>query len=297
MKIFTYQIFASVAETGSFKKTAAALNVTPSAVSHAIDNMEKELGLPLLIRNRSEMVLSQAGSELLPMVERLLNEDRQIHTRSAKIAGLAGGTLRIGAISSVCIAWLPTIIRHFKKQYPSVAITIVQGSFKEIEQGVALGRIDLGFSAYPAHHRLDAAFLIDDEIKCLTPKDFVPKNGHAISQADLRGQHFILQRADYDSDTKVALDELDVKPQAINYSIDDQSILAMVEAELGWGILPDLALTRLSGEVSAYPFEQPYFRHLGLLTNPSAASDPLVQAMKKEILSFTKDFQNKKASK
>ncbi|MCK8617087.1 LysR family transcriptional regulator [Fructobacillus sp. M158] len=296
MKIFTYQIFASVAETASFKKTAQQLHITPSAVSHAIASMENELGLPLLIRNRSEMVLSQAGNELLPMVERLLNEDRQIHARAAKIAGLAGGTLRIGAISSVCIAWLPTIIRHFKKQYPDVSITIVQGSFREIEQGVAQGRIDLGFSANQTGQHVDAHFLIDDEIKCLTPKDFVPKNGHSISQADLSGQHFILQRADYDSDTKVALDELDVKPQAINYSIDDQSILAMVEADLGWGILPDLALTRLSGEVSAYPFEKGYFRHLGLLTNSSAKNDPLVQAMKKEILNYIVEFQTKKAS-
>lgn len=83
MKTFTYQIFASVAENASFKKAAKELNITPSAVSHAIANMENELGLPLLIRNRSEMVLSQAGKELLPMVERLLNEDRQIHARAA----------------------------------------------------------------------------------------------------------------------------------------------------------------------------------------------------------------------
>ncbi|MBS9334654.1 LysR family transcriptional regulator [Fructobacillus sp. M1-13] len=284
MKIFTYQIFASVAETGSFKKTALALNITPSAVSHAIANMENELGFPLLIRNRSEMVLSQGGNELLPIVERLLNEDRQIHSRAAKLAGLAGGTVRIGAISSVCIAWLPSIIRHFKKRYPEVNITVFQGSFKEIEQGVALGRLDLGFSAYPASNRVESTFLIDDEIKCLTQRDFVPKNGHSIAQADLTNQHFILQRADYDSDTKATLDELDVKPQAINYSIDDQSILAMVEAGLGWGILPDLALTRLSGEVRAFPFEKHYFRHLGLLTNPSSSTDPLVQAMKEEIL-------------
>ncbi|MGQ2225791.1 LysR family transcriptional regulator [Fructobacillus fructosus] len=286
MKTFTYQIFASVAETGSFKKTAQALNITPSAVSHALANMERELGITLLIRNRSEMTLSQSGKELLPMVERLLNEDRQIHTRAAKISGLAGGTIRIGAISSVCIAWLPTIIHRFKEKHPEVAITIFQGSFKEIEQGVNLGRIDIGFSAYPVDERLDSCPLIDDEIKCITENDFIPKNGESISKDDLQNQHFILQRADYDSDTKVALDELDVKPQAINYSIDDQSILAMVEAGLGWGILPDLALTRLSGAVQSFPFEAPYFRHLELITNHSASEDPLVQGMKKEILSY-----------
>ncbi|MCO0832324.1 LysR family transcriptional regulator [Fructobacillus sp. W13] len=288
MKTFTYQIFATVAETASFKKTADQLNITPSAVSHAIASLEKELSLPLLVRNRSEMALSQAGADILPMVERLLNEDRKIHDRAANLAGLATGKLRIGAISSVCIAWLPTIIQRFKKAYPNVSITVFQGSFKEIEEGVALGRIDIGFSALPANEQLDTTFLLDDEIKCITQADFKPINGKTVTQEDLEQQHFILQKADYDSDTKAALDELQVKPQAINYSIDDQSILAMVEAGLGWGILPDLALTRLSGEVKAFPFETHYFRHLGLVTNPSAAEDPLVQAMKQVILADIK---------
>ncbi|MFC4760470.1 LysR family transcriptional regulator [Fructobacillus durionis] len=286
MKTFTYQIFASVAENASFKKAAKELNITPSAVSHAIANMENELGLPLLIRNRSEMVLSQAGKELLPMVERLLNEDRQIHARAAKIAGLEGGSIRIGAFSSVCVTWLPTIIHRFKKKHPGVSINIIQGSFKEIDQGVSQGRIDIGFSTFPSSERLDSVNLINDELKCITANDFVPKNGQSIGLADLKNQHFILQRADYDADTKVALDELDVQPQAINYSIDDQSIIAMVEAGIGWGILPDLALTRLSGEVKAYPFQTPYFRHLTLVTNPSVADDPLVQEMKSEILQY-----------
>lgn len=288
MKTFTYQIFATVADRGSFRKAADDLNITPSAVSHAISHLETQLGIPLLIRNRSEMQVTRNGQILLPMVERLLNEERQLLSAAAKIQGLQGGQIRIGAISSVCIAWLPTIIRRFSKKYPQVEITLIQGSFAEIEQALSLGKIDLGFSALPTISRLDALPLIDDEIKCITPADFTPKNGVSISQDDLEDRHFILQRSDYDSDTKAALDELQVKPQAINYSIDDQSILAMVEAGLGWGILPDLALTKLSGEVEAYPFEHPYYRHLGLVINPSSAKDPFVKAMQKEILSYLK---------
>lgn len=286
MKTFTYEIFTTVAELKSFRKAADALNITPSAVSHSISHLENQLGIPLLLRNRSEMVVTKNGEILLPMIERILNQERQLLATAAKIQGLQGGQIRIGAISSVCIAWLPTIIRRFAKTYPDVEITLIQGSFAEIEQALSLGKIDLGFSALPAEDRLDSFDLIDDEIKCITDADFVPKNGHSISQADLTDQHFILQRSDYDSDTKAALDELQVKPQAINYSIDDQSILAMVEAGLGWGILPDLALTKLAGDVKAYPFEKHYYRHLGLVINPSSAKDPFVKAMKQEIFNY-----------
>ncbi|MDF7637676.1 LysR family transcriptional regulator [Leuconostocaceae bacterium ESL0958] len=287
MKTFSYQIFETVAQTASFTKAASQLNITPSAVSHGISQLETALGFPLLLRNRSAMQLTAAGQALLPLAARLVNDERQLLALAAKMKGLDTGTLRIGAISSICIAWLPTIIQRFAKKHPEIEISLMQGSFAEIEEAVFLGKLDLGFSALPAHERLDTIFLQSDPLKCLTPASYQPKNGRSISAADLTDQHFILQKADYDSDTKAALDELQVKPQAINYSIDDQSILAMVEAGLGWGILPDLALKNMKGQaVAAYPFEKPYARQLGLVFNPSAAADPLVSAMKTEILAF-----------
>ncbi len=78
---------------------------------------------------------------------------------------------------------------------------------------------------------------------------------------------FILQPGDYDRDTKAALDHYNIAPNAIQFSIDDQSIIAMVEAGLGFGILPKLALEKMTGDVAIYPFDAPFYRSLGLVTS------------------------------
>lgn len=53
MANFSYEVFSKVVERGTLAKAAAELNVTPSAVSHSVSQLETELGFPLLIRNRT----------------------------------------------------------------------------------------------------------------------------------------------------------------------------------------------------------------------------------------------------
>ena len=59
---FSYEVFSKVVERGTLAQAAAELNVTPSAVSHSISQLETELGFPLLIRNRTGVTLTEAVS-------------------------------------------------------------------------------------------------------------------------------------------------------------------------------------------------------------------------------------------
>ncbi len=131
--------------------------------------------------------------------------------------------------------------------------------------------------------------LISDPIRCVTPSSFVPKNRHSITKDDLIGQKFILQKMDYDRDTKLALDYYNVELNSINFSIDDQSIISMVEAGIGLGILPDLALNKLNGDINVYPFSETFTRQVALVVNKNQMTSPSVAAMVKHIESFIKD--------
>ncbi len=65
MTITQLEIFSKVVEMGSFTKTAEALNMTQSAVSHSIGGLETELGLVLLIRDRKEgVIISEFGMRI-----------------------------------------------------------------------------------------------------------------------------------------------------------------------------------------------------------------------------------------
>ncbi|WP_125767157.1 LysR family transcriptional regulator [Lapidilactobacillus wuchangensis] len=277
MALFQYQVFATVVTNKTFRAAAETLHVTPSAISHSISQFETELGFPLFVRRRTGVELTTDGEAIYPLVQSILNMEARLQQVAANIQGLNAGSIRIGAFSSVCINWLPTIIQKFRRQFPKIEISIVQGTFEQIEEMVQQGRVDIGFSALPVEDNLLIEPLIQDPIYCVTPTNFVPKNKKSVTLADIGKRRFILQQVDYDGDTKAVLDRYNVTPNTISYSIDDQSILSMVESDLGWGILPELALQKLSGRVHIYPFSETYHRTICLVTNRVQAETPSTQ--------------------
>ncbi|BDR58986.1 LysR family transcriptional regulator [Xylocopilactobacillus apicola] len=294
MTNFSYQVFREVVVKGTFTRAAQSLNVTPSAVSHSINQLEKELGFPLLIRNRTGVELTADGKTLMPVVQSILNLEDQLQQVASNINGSNTGTVRIGAFSSVSTNWLPNIIRRFKEKYTNVEINVIQGGFNQIIDQIKQGRVDLGFSSLPVEEGIVVEPLVRDQIYCVTPRDFVPNNQKSITDKDVAKQNFVLQQIDYDRDTKRALDRYRVSSNSISYSIDDPSILAMVESGLGLGILPELALKRMVGDVNIYPFEEPYFRTLCLVMNPITQKSPSVCRMKKTIESYLAEVYGKR---
>ncbi|GFZ26688.1 LysR family transcriptional regulator [Lactobacillus corticis] len=281
MAHFNYLVFAKVVERGTFYQAAKELKVTPSAVSHSINQLEQNLGFPLLRRNRSGVELTQDGAAILPYVQEILNLEHNLEQEANNIRGLNSGVVRIGAFSSICINWLPEIIRNFKSRYPKIKVTIVQGTFNEIAEKARIGAIDLGFTALPVTQNLKVIPLINDPIYCITPKDFEPKNRKSITQADISGKNFILQQIDYDRDTKKVLDDYQVTQNSLTFSIDDQSILAMVESNLGLGVLPKLALNKIKGDVNVFDFDRKYERHIALVANKTQMLAPAPKKMMK----------------
>ncbi|MCH5464083.1 LysR family transcriptional regulator [Levilactobacillus tujiorum] len=276
---FAYRVFQTIVQEQTFYRAAQTLNVTPSAISHSVNQLEKELGFPLFIRNRTGVELTPDGKTVLPLIQAIINAEDRLQQAAANINGMNAGSVRMGAFSSVCINWLPPIIRQFKQDYPEISINVEQADFSDIAAAVKTGRLDLGFSALPVSEKLTVLPLVKDEIYCITPTDFIPANRTTVTAADLIDQNFILQRGDYDKDTKAALDHYKIRPNALRFSIDDQSILAMVEAGMGMGILPELALERVSGNVNVYPFDTKFFRTICLVVNSEQAKAPSTAKM------------------
>ena len=78
MTLLTYQIFKTVSEAGSYHKAAEGLGLTPSAISHAVSSMEKELGFSIFTRKKTGVTLTSYGESLLPYVNAVLNSDESL---------------------------------------------------------------------------------------------------------------------------------------------------------------------------------------------------------------------------
>ena len=105
---------------GSFHKAADILGITPSAISHAISNMESELGFPVLTRSKSGISLTNYGEHLLPYVNAVLNSEESLQQNIAEMNGLKTGRVKIGVFSSVCTNWLPEILSSFQSKYEGI---------------------------------------------------------------------------------------------------------------------------------------------------------------------------------
>ncbi|KIO96539.1 LysR family transcriptional regulator [Levilactobacillus brevis] len=192
---FAYRVFQAIVQEQTFYRAAQTLNVTPSAISHSVNQLEKELGFPLFIRNRTGVELTPDGQSILPLIQGVINAEDRLQQAAANINGLNAGSVRLGAFSSVCITWLPPIIQQFKQTCPQIDINLVQAGFSDIAAAVKTGRLDLGLSALPVAEKLTVLPLVKDEIYCITPRDFIPANRTTVTAADLVDQNFICNAA------------------------------------------------------------------------------------------------------
>jgi LysR family transcriptional regulator, glycine cleavage system transcriptional activator len=116
--------FAAAGRTGSFRAAAAELNLTPSAVSHAIRKLEQVLGIPLFERDTRHVRLNYEGEVLMRHVSRGFDELRRgldvVSTRGPKL-------LRLHCVPSFAAQWLTPRLTDFLKRHPGVEVRLAAG--------------------------------------------------------------------------------------------------------------------------------------------------------------------------
>lgn len=83
MTNFSYEVFSEVARQKTFIAAAKQLQVTPSAISHSINSLEKDLGFSLFVRSRSGVRLTPNGQRVLPLIQDILNAEATLNEEAA----------------------------------------------------------------------------------------------------------------------------------------------------------------------------------------------------------------------
>ena len=173
MTLLSYQIFKTVAEAGSFHKAADLIGLTPSAISHAVSSMEKELGFSVFTRKKAGVTLTSYGEHLMPYVNAVLNSEESLQQAVAEFNGLKQGTVKVGVFSSVCTSWMPDIIKSFGQLYPAIEIEVFQGTYDDVNYWIRNGIVDFGFLSTSSAGDLNIVPFYRDPLLCIVPKDFV----------------------------------------------------------------------------------------------------------------------------
>ncbi len=290
MTLLTYQVFKTVAEMGSFHKAAEVLGLTPSAISHAVSAMEKELGFAVLTRNKSGVSLTNYGAHILPYVNAVLNSEESLQQVVAEYNGLKAGTVKVGCFASACTVWMPKIIQSFEKIYPEIRIEVFQGTYDDVRYWIKTGVVDFGFLSASSAGDLNIETFYKDQLLCIVPPDYVRENdSDHMSIEEMSSQHFVVQRESTDADIQKYLKDNHLNIQTDYHIVDDLSMIVMVSNGFGICILPELVMKNNPYEVKRYPMDPEAYRLIGLASLNPEFMAPAVRTLYQYIL---KEYRN-----
>ena len=110
-----WEALLAAVELGSFTRAAERLGCTQSGLTHMMHALEKEAGLPLLIRDRYGVRLTPAGERLLPAIRELQQAGRRLENQILQVSSMKKENIRVAAYSSICMHWLPPIVSKFRR--------------------------------------------------------------------------------------------------------------------------------------------------------------------------------------
>ncbi|MCV6806661.1 LysR family transcriptional regulator, partial [Achromobacter ruhlandii] len=122
--LWEYQVFCAVAERQSFVLAARALGASPSAVTRAVQALERQVGAQLLLRSKSSVALTPQGESYFEYARELLRLESQAREALHDAQQGDQGRLRFSAPDLLGVTLLPAVLRRYAAQHPGVTVDI-----------------------------------------------------------------------------------------------------------------------------------------------------------------------------
>jgi len=137
------EIFINVVNSGHLTNVASEMNLSQSAVSMSIKELENILGRPLFDRINKKLMLNETGrafhKDVTPIYKKLSDIEFEFKNSPNK------GMIRVGASTTIVDYLMPPIICNYMNNYPDVKISLKEGNTKAIIKMIKDGSVDVGF--------------------------------------------------------------------------------------------------------------------------------------------------------
>lgn len=279
IKLSQLRALVTVAEYGNFSEAALQLEMSQSAISHAIATLEEEIGVVLLSRGRHGAHLTPVGERITAHAIQILRLMDAIKKEANLEKGLEGGNVRIACFRSVATHILPTVIARFRKCYPNITVSITENDFfSSIEQALREGYADIGFTYLPTSDEFESWEMMRDDYILLLPPTCQLRNVQ-ISWQELSTYPLIVSCLNPCNEWIRKFLSISPYPLNIAYEIkEDSTIVSMVVQGLGAGIMPRLAAEPVPPRVQVCSLPAHLERVIGVTILANALHTPAVYA-------------------
>ncbi|SCN10923.1 Uncharacterized protein BCINRASA_06170 [Bacillus wiedmannii] len=245
---------------------AEKLNMTQSAVSHAISSLEKELGTSLFLRTGRTITLTPHGTKAYEYIGQILKINRKLIETSFNNE-LLPKTLKIGAFTSVKKHILPPIMKEFNKLYPFLEIIVFEGTYDEIQEWIINKVIDLGFTI-KGGFGCESVLFLEDGLVIATPKDLKLIPVDCPLKDFFNQNNIIMPAAPYRNQVEKFFNQQSIEPKIHSYISDCNTIVKMIDLGIGISIGPRLFLKSFDN-IKIYELPERHYRNIYISYKPS----------------------------
>jgi len=231
--------------------TAAAerLHTSQPGISRQIRDLEVELGVEIFVRRGKRIAaLTEPGCALAVIVDRALQELDNLRTVAAEFHDQDSGALTIAATHTQARYALPQVVATFKRRYPRVRLSLIQGSPSQIAEMTTTGAVDVGIATEALDHypRLLALPGYTWHHSIIVPDHHPLATQAKVTLEALAGYELITYDPAFAGRTHIdeAFAARQLRPEVVLAAIDSDVIKTYVELGLGVGIIAAMAYDR-----------------------------------------------------
>lgn len=249
-------VLEAIRQNFNLSGVASSLYISQPGVSRQLKDLEDELGVELFERRGKRLIgLTSPGEVLVPVIDRILLDVRNLKQVADRFAIQDCGQLRIGSTHTQARYLLPAVLKTFRQRFPKVRLVLQQGSPTQIADWVASGEVDLGVSteALDSHRDLQA-FPAREWRHCVLVPNGHPLAGVAEPSLEQLARYPLVTYSEGFAGRRVidaAFAAAGLNVDVVLAAIDADVIVTYVEAGFGVGIVAEMAAdpARLNGHL------------------------------------------------
>lgn len=189
------ELFAAVAQTGSFSRAAEQMHLSQPAVSIQVKNLEEAVGLPLFEQIGRRIFLTSAGRELLVFCGEVFQGLARFEMSLADMKGLKKGALRL-AVTTTAKYFIPRLLGPFCERYPGIEVALKVTNRQRVLERLAQNQDDLYIMGQPPEDMdVEATPFLENQIVVMARRDHPLAAQKAVPLERLAEEPFLVREA------------------------------------------------------------------------------------------------------
>jgi len=186
------KLFRDIAQTKSISRGATLNQISQSAASQYMQEMERRLGVSLLDRTTRPLTLTPAGKLFFDLCRDALRREEQFQLQLDNLKGLVEGAVRVASIYSIGLSEMSRLQEEFAARFPHAQLHVDYLRPDKVYEALLADQADLGLVSYPLGTKELAVIpWREEQMAVAAPPSHPLAKKKVLVPADLNGQEFV----------------------------------------------------------------------------------------------------------